>query len=197
MRNRGKLLVVGLGGIGSWLIHNLQHYKDIEQLPGLVLEAADPDIVEDKNIKYQNYLEEDILDYKADAIEARYEVVSYDHKILKTSQLSGYDCIISAVDNTTFRRMLFKHMDTLNTYWIDLRSEGQSIAFFTKHKANTLKKLLSTVKEDAENGSCQLEYQLEQNIIQGGNRIIAEIGAQLVLNWYRGEQNPSQYIQRF
>ncbi len=191
------VLIVGLGGIGSWWVNNIMHYKSVGQLEDVSFFGADPDTVEDKNIKYQNFKPEDILDYKADAIEARYKITTFDYAITRPDQMN-YDCIVCAVDSTSFRRLLFKTMAKLDTYWIDLRSEGQSIAFFTKHKDNTLEKMLGTISsEDLEDGSCQLEYELEKNIIQGGNRIIAEIGAQLLLNWHRGEQNPAKFIQRF
>lgn len=194
------VLIVGLGGIGSWFLHNVMHYKKVGQFRDTTFFGADPDIIEEKNTKYQNFKPESILDFKADAMEAFYGITSYDYAIEKPDQLQGYDCIVSAVDSTTFRRMMFNTLiqENNSTYWIDLRSEGQSIAFFTKSKENTLEKMLKTLPEqDLEGGSCQLEYELEQDIIQGGNRIIAEIGAQLLLNWSRKEQNPAQFIQRF
>lgn len=42
---------------------------------------------------------------------------------------------------------------------------------------------------DAENGSCQLKSDLERGIIQKGNKIVAMVGIQMLLNYLRGEKN--------
>lgn len=93
---------------------------------------------------------------------------------------------------------MFNHKP--DKYWIDLRSTGKLVAAYCKHSKLTYKDILQTVPEvDLENGSCQLKFELETGIVQGGNRIIAEIGAQLVLTWYRneGHTNPSKFTYNF
>ena len=108
-----------------------------------------------------------------------------------------FACIVSAVDNKTFREMMFRAAETMDFHWIDLRSEGRSIAYYVKHKKNTLDVMLGTLpKEGGEDGSCQLEYEKNAGIIQNGNKIIAEMGAQLLLNWQRNEASKPQYIDR-
>ena len=80
-------------------------------------------------------------------------------------------------------------------YWIDLRSEGRSIAAFTKNKVNDLDYMLSTLgNEDVNDGSCQRQWELDNDIIQNGNKIVAAIGAQYVLNYIRHENSPPQVI---
>ena len=82
-------------------------------------------------------------------------------------------------------------------YWIDLRSEGRSVAAFCKHKQNTLQTMLETVPEEVEDGSCQLAFEKSSGVVQNGNKIIAAVGAQYILNYRRGEANPPKFIATF
>ena len=61
-----KILIIGAGGIGSFLISFLDRI-------GLYnITVFDPDKVEKKNITYQNFLESDIGENKAKVMEKRY-----------------------------------------------------------------------------------------------------------------------------
>lgn len=196
-----KILIVGCGGIGSYLckeIRNLINHKQFG-FSTIDITLADDDTVDTKNLKYQNFEEIDITDYKAEILGDRYDFNYIIEKIIKDSTLDEYDVIIAAVDNKSFREMLFKWAEkNPEKYWIDLRSEGRSIAYFTKHKKNTLEKMLNTLKDTPEEGtSCQLAYELEKGMIQQGNKIIATIGSQLLLNYMRKDGNSFQYIGRF
>jgi len=191
-----KILVVGAGGIGSWLASHLYELETQGQLNGIDITFADDDTVDTKNLAYQNFEAEDVLDYKTESISARYGFGSTIDRIESDNVLNEYDCIISAVDNTKFRRILFKWANNSpEKYWIDLRSEGRSIAAFTKNKANGLDYMLSTLgNEDVNDGSCQRQWELDNNIIQNGNKIVAAIGAQYVLNYIRHDMSPPQVI---
>jgi len=194
-----KLLIVGQGGIGSVLSGHLHALEEIEQINDLHVTVCDDDLVELKNIKYQNFGPEDVTDFKVESISARYGFKALNKKITSEEDLKGYDCIVSAVDNVKFRKLLFEFVDkNPKIYWIDLRSEGRSVAAFTKSKKNTLEKMLETLPkdgDDSEGGSCQLKFELENNIIQQGNKIIAVIGSQMILNWLRKETNMPEFIQ--
>lgn len=196
-----KVLIVGAGGIGSWLCFFIHNLNEFHQFSNCSFTIADYDTVDLKNLKYQNFNKTDLTDYKAEVLGLRYKMDILVKKIEKEEELAKYDCIVSAVDGTAFRKLLFKFVykeENKNIYWIDLRSEGRTIAFYTKHPQNNLEKMLNTLPEnDKENGSCQLEFELENNIIQNGNKIVAAIGSQLLLNWYRNEFNPPQFSMRF
>ena len=71
-----KVLIIGAGGIGSFLIPLLKK-------TGLYsITVADPDIVEKKNLPYQNYGEEDIGDNKASLMHTRFKLKAcIPHKI--------------------------------------------------------------------------------------------------------------------
>ena len=65
-----KILVIGCGGIGSFLIPLLDKtglYK---------IEVYDPDIIEEKNISYQNFERVDINKNKAQVFDSRYPSVN-------------------------------------------------------------------------------------------------------------------------
>ena len=51
-----------------------------------------------------------------------------------------------------------------NKYFIDMRAEGRAISVFTKHKDNTLDFLKSTINVEKPSTSCQLKFELDNNI---------------------------------
>jgi len=179
MANNRDILIVGAGGIGSWLAQHLFQLQKHGQFPGCEFVFADDDTVETKNLSYQNFTEEDILEQKAESLNIRYLFTPMVKRITTAKEITGYDCVVSAVDNTAFRQLLFETLisdpiaDT-DPYWIDLRSESTMVSFFTKHEKNTCEAMLKTLNLDnpEDGGSCQLEWELNENRIQLGNRII-------------------------
>jgi len=193
------ITVVGAGGIGSWLAYFLYDLEKNGQLPDTGFTFYDDDVVEQKNVRYQNFETDDITDDKVESISARYGFVGVSERIEDISVIADSDCVICAVDNRDFREKLFTTFNTENSpYWIDLRSEGRSYAYYTKHLKNTTDILLATLpsgdEADINGGSCQLEWELSEGIIQQGNKIIAGIASQLILNWLRGEHNALKHI---
>lgn len=202
MANKRKLLIVGAGGIGSWLAFNIHNSIKHNQLTELIIDIYDDDTVDVKNIGYQNFSDIDLLESKAEAISIRYGLNSFNKRVDSEDILKKYDCIVSCVDNSIFRKLLFNYVfnneQGKESFWIDLRSEGTSVAGFTKNDSHTYESMLATLPdEDVLEGSCQLQWELENGIIQNGNKIIAAIGAQYILNWYRGDYSPHEFIMRF
>ena len=191
-----KILIVGAGGIGSFLarnLHELSSVDDWDQLPGLDINFVDDDTVDTDNLGYQCYETDEVIDDKVEALENKYLFKGFCERVESPDFFKGYDCIVSAVDNTSFRKMLFKYAaKNKDVYWIDLRSEGKIFSMYTKNKKNTLKKMLATIPEDKEGGSCQNEFEKSNGIIQTGNRIVAAYGAQAILNWFRGDYNVAE-----
>lgn len=193
-------LIIGAGGIGSWLIARLARLRDYNQLDVLdSLVVADYDEVEDKNLPYQNFDVDEIMDSKAMCLDARYGINGMHRKITDHTDLESFNIIICAVDNPKARKLVFEHCD-LNPekYFIDLRAEGTAVMAMTSDVDKSLKELIATLgNEDAGDKSCQLAYELEAGIIQVGNTIISEIGAQWLLNHLRGILNPVVFTQKF
>ena len=194
-----KILVIGAGGIGSWLLTRLYRLEQYNQLPeDCEITVVDSDIVEEKNFPYQNFNEGDQLDYKASMMEINYGFTSLVKRVETEEDLEGYDILVCAVDNPQTRRLIYNYCDKTKTFFIDLRAEGRSVWGITSDAEWSLEKLLSTVSsEDKEGSSCQLEYELSAGIIQLGNTIIAEVGSQWILNKIRDVKSPVMFTSRF
>ena len=115
-----KVLIIGAGGIGSFLIPLLVKTKLYD------ITVADPDIVEKKNLPYQNYEEDDISSNKSHIMARRYSVKNLPYAILTDLQLTGYDLVVSCVDNLSLRRTLYR---SKKCDWLDLRAQGRNAAF--------------------------------------------------------------------
>lgn len=194
-----EILIVGCGGIGSFVIKELNRLVLNEQISLDIanITIADFDIVELKNIKYQNFKVEDLGKNKAKVLSDKYFFNSIEEKIKTIEQLNPYDFIICCVDNAEARKLIFEYCFDNDKYFIDMRAEGRAIAIFTKVN-QTKKEMMNTLNFDKkESSSCQLGFELENNIIQQGNVIVASIGSQLVLNKLRKEDNKEKYIYYF
>ena len=121
-----KILIIGTGGIGSFLIQFLDKVGLYD------MTVADPDIVEKKNIPYQNFSEEEIGKKKVAAIN-RYDSVvkTSNFPILSEQQMKGYDLVICCVDNLGIRKTMYN----TSLKWLDLRAQGRNAALVS-HKAD-------------------------------------------------------------
>ena len=187
-----KILIIGCGGIGSWLIAEIAEAVRQEQIePRVKFDIADNDMVELRQINYQNFTVKDIGGNKAGVLAGRYKNQVFIHplkeRILNKKQLEGYDLIICCADNTVVRELLFRHCHDCNKDFIDLRSEGRYVMAFQKSNLET--DLATLDLQDKTNGSCQKDDELERGWIQKGNKIVAMVGIQMLLNYLRGEKN--------
>lgn len=194
-----NLLVIGAGGIGSWFIARLSRLQEHDQLHNLSITVADYDEIEEKNLPYQNFELDELMDTKSLALEARYGIVGLNDKIINDEQLDHYDIIVCAVDNPKARKLVFDHCEiNKNKYFIDLRSEGTATWGITSDAGWSTERLINSLGDlEADDKSCQLAYELESGIVQTGNIIIAEIGAQWLLNFLRKKKNPKVFSQLF
>lgn len=198
-----KVAIVGVGGIGSHLMDDINQLCAAGQFKNWHFHIYDDDVVEPKNLDYQRFKDEDMGLLKVTAVEqACLDILLFSsyNKRVNPEELKKMDIVVSCVDSGAWRRKFFDILGTSTSlkFWIDLRSEGRTVAAYTKHKTNTKEKLINTVQgADEENGSCQLDYELNKGIIQTGNRIIASIGVQYLLNFYHGETCAPEFLHRF
>lgn len=194
-----NILIVGVGGIGSYLTRELHKLLLNEQikLKENSITLLDFDEVEIKNIKYQNFNNADIGKNKAKVLSERYCLGCINAELTRDEQLKPYDFIICCVDNAQTRKLIFEHCFKNDKYFIDTRAEGRAVAIFTAHRDNDFIKLIETLPKNNERKSCQLSHELNNNIIQQGNIIVATMCSQLILNKLRGENNLAEYIYYF
>ena len=185
------ILIIGAGGIGSYFIEFLEDMVLKKQIPPNLYHIADFDGVETKNVRYQNFDASDVGKNKADVMKSKSKLKSMFVVIkekITADDLDAYDGFIICADNGRIRKEIFQHFkENPDKFFIDLRSEGRQIAFFTSAlKEEKLNETLNDLTLD-DSGSCQLKYEFDQGIIQFGNRIIASIGIQLLMNYMRDE----------
>lgn len=187
-----RTLIIGCGGIGSHLIEEICKSIEQEQIdPNMEFLIADNDLVEIEQIRYQNFTFEDAGFNKAQALAKRFKqfgITPIKDRIKSGKQLTGYDFIILCVDNDPTREMVIKHCFSKNIDFLDLRSSGRTISAFPKlEKASDNLKFVDS--NDAACYSCQDRNNLLMGRIDKGNKIIALIGVQMVLNHLRGMNN--------
>ena len=172
-----KILIIGAGGIGSYLIQYLQK-------TGLyTIDVYDPDKVEKKNITYQNFKEQDVGLHKVSVIKRNNPSVkkAESYLILTEGQISGYDLVVCCADNLVVRRLLYLS----DIKWLDLRAQGRNCALIS-HKMD--KNLFDTVLTGPDGSfSCQGEWDGKVKGIHFMQVVAAGMGAQWIQRWFNGE----------
>jgi molybdopterin/thiamine biosynthesis adenylyltransferase len=187
--NKRKILIIGVGGIGSYLTPILSQ-------TGLYdITISDPDIVEKKNFLYQNFCEAKLAvspsKKKVDALELKGNVNRNPYPILTTKQIDGYDLVICCADNLDARRLLYKQGfgESCMGKWLDLRAQGRNAALIS-YLAD--KKYSDTFLSGPEGSfSCQGEEFNKTNQpsdIHFMHTAIAGFAAQWIQRWFNGEQ---------
>ena len=174
-----KILIIGTGGIGSFLVQFLDKVKLYD------ITVADPDIVEQKNLTYQNFTKGHVGQNKASVMMDSYESVNSFSKypILTQKQMNGYDLIICCVDNLGVRRTLYN----TSLKWLDLRAQGRNCALVS-HKADP--KMYDMLLAGEEGSfSCQGDsWDGTNKGVQFMQIAIAGIGAQWIQRYFNDEQ---------
>ena len=174
-----KILVIGAGGIGSFLIPLLDKV-------GLYhITVADPDKVETKNLPYQNFTTDDVGENKASVMGNRYRSImgGSQFPILTEKQMQGYDLVICCVDNLSVRRTLYN----TTVKWLDLRAQGRNAALVS-HKADPKMYDMLLAGKDG-SFSCQGDsWDGTNKGVHYMQVAIAGLGAQWIQRWFNGEE---------
>ena len=135
MNKKRKILIIGVGGIGSYLAEYLAKTELYH------ITVADPDVVERKNITYQNYFEEDIGKKKVDALDLQHDYKRIPFEIITDLQLNKgkYGLIVCCADNLDVRRLVYRQgfQSECSLKWLDLRAQGRNgalISYLTDSK---------------------------------------------------------------
>ena len=172
-----KVLIIGAGGIGSFLIPLLDKVKMYD------ITVADPDKVETKNLTYQNFNEDDVNYYKVEALaNAGIKMKFSKFPILTVKQMQGYDLVVCCVDNLSVRRTLYNS----NIKWLDLRAQGRNGAFVT---SDADPKMYDSLLAGPDGSfSCQGDsWDGSNSGVHFMQVVIAGIGAQWIQRWFNKE----------
>ena len=175
-----KIMIIGAGGIGSFLVSFLDRIGLYD------ITIYDDDLVENKNLTYQNYGLVDVGDKKVDAIVRKSSNVTGEpYFVLVKEQLANYDLVVCCADNLAVRRLLYKegHGEDIENKWLDLRSQGRNAALISYKTDPTL---MDSMLEGPEGSfSCQgTDWEGEAEGIDAMHIAIAGAATQWIQKWF-------------
>jgi hypothetical protein len=202
--NLGDIAIIGAGGIGSWFCETLYHLILGKQIDYTAIHVYDPDVVEKKNLKHQKFFAREVGVHKALIVSAR----MVDARNLETfttrfeeKHLGDYQTYIICADNAGVRRLVYEHVYGVNTpahankHFLDMRCEGRKYMICTH--ACDKETLLASLGADSTSTvgrSCQLASDTLQSRIQCGPWAVSAVGAQILLDMYRGTPLPDGIV---
>jgi molybdopterin/thiamine biosynthesis adenylyltransferase len=193
------IAIIGAGGIGSFFCDVLARMIRQRQLEDIRLENVvvfDFDVVENGNLRHQDYYSRDLSAPKSAVMAVRHKFAEKYAKF-QEEHLNDFQIFILCADNPGVRRIVYEHCKKAkNKRFIDMRSEGEMTALFTHREDHKI--LMGSLGKDSkseEGRSCQLPQDTEAGKIQLGNICIAPMGMQVLLKMFRGERFPKSIIQ--
>jgi hypothetical protein len=182
-----KILIIGAGGIGSHLIPFLSKIGLYD------ITVYDDDKVEEKNLTYQNFNDEDIGNVKVNCFE--FMVTPQPYQVLVEGQLQGYDLVICCADNLAVRRLLYRqgYGDSAKIKWLDLRAQGRNAALISyKVDENLVDALLAGPDGSF---SCQGEdWDGSPEEINTMHICIAGAATQWIQRWFNDNDNVTDKV---
>ena len=178
-----KLLVVGLGGIGSQLTELMVPALEISGL-NVELHLMDNDVVDESNLAHQRFSREDKDSPKVEALQQRYQryqqvkTIAHNNNLTTPSQLKGYDIIVVAVDRQEPRNLVHSS----DAHWVDLRCQGDGWMLID---SETHTSILNKIPNNKQPVGCQLPGAIESGNIEFGFAAVAALGAQWVMQKIR------------
>ena len=178
-----KILVVGLGGIGSQLTELVVPALNISQF-NVELNFMDGDIVENNNLAHQRFSSEDEDSPKVEVLQQRYQryehvkTIAHNNNLTSQSQLADYDIIVVAVDRQEPRNLVHGS----DAHWVDLRCQGDGWLLID---SDTNRSIVSSIPNNKQPVGCQLPGAIESGNIEFGFAVVAALGAQWVMQKIR------------
>ena len=197
MRN---IMIIGAGGIGSYLVDFLSRINTNEYERGkrmlYDITVYDSDVVESKNLGYQNYSPDDVGRNKSDCLADKYRSVNSEpFDVLVESQLSkNFDLIVCCVDNLATRRLVYKlgFGNAAKVKWLDLRSQGRNAALFSYKAEESM--LTEALNGEDGSFSCQAsDWNGTGKQINTMHMVIAAMGAQWIQRWFVNNDDVAEY----
>lgn len=180
-----KIAFIGAGGIMSNFTKYFLEMIDLfDKKEDIYVKIFDYDIVEEKNIKRsnQNFVVEDLMLPKAEALSLKYKDFGIDFenvKIDKTTinKLENFNDIILGVDNHECRMIVYKFCLDKEKWLIDMRAQGTIWGYTIVDGTYNMEHYMNTIFKNEEinkrKGSCQLESDVKTDNYQNANKTIA------------------------
>ena len=165
---RIKILVVGLGGIGSQLTELVVPVLSISNF-SIELTLMDGDVVEPSNLAHQRFTITDLNQPKVIQLAKRYEsfgniaVASRVENLISADQLKGYDIVVVAVDRDTPRNLVH----SCTAHWVDLRCQGDGWLLLDNNTDESVRRQIPTNQHPV---SCQMPGAIENGNIELARR---------------------------
>lgn len=189
-RMNRRVMIIGAGGIGSFLTQFLQRL-------GYRITVFDEDSVERKNLTYQNFFESDVGEKKVECLADRnYNTVANGsiadepYHVLTEKQLLGFDLVICCADNLAVRRLLYRQGfgSEAKIKWVDLRAQGRNAALIS-YKIDP-KMMDAFLAGDEGSFSCQsVEWDGSPQGVDCMNIAIAGIATQWIQKWFNNNDD--------
>lgn len=190
---KNKSILIGTGGIGSYTVQYIDRLIELNQIKNWEFHCYDNDIVEKKNILYQNFETSDIDSYKTEALSMRYFNLSFYNKRVTLKDLQNYNLVVLCADNHVIRREAYQNYIENNIPFIDSRANGKTIGLFSSDTTDYLK----TIDSSTKSSSCQNPFQIEKQEIEFGNVVIAVVLVQALLEYTRKKRLPDDFMKTF
>lgn len=171
-----RVLIVGLGGIGSNLL-DLVVPVFVKTDKPIEIYLMDNDVIDESNLAHQKFTLQEIGLNKVDALVKKFtlakkiKLIPIVERLLNNNQLIDYDLIIVAVDNNLPRKLVHESKST----WVDLRCQGDGWIIIDSETDNTI---IAKLPKQNQPTSCQLPGSIETGNIEFGFAAVAAIGAQ-------------------
>lgn len=188
-----RVICVGVGGIGSYFAEHIDKLIELKQIKEMDFTFFDDDIIEVKNMLYQNFDTNDIDSYKTEALEMKLFNIAFERKRVKREDLKSYDLVVLCADNNIIREDAWYNWEQYKIPFIDSRANGKTVGIFSSNTEN----YLSTLSSSKESTSCQNPFQIERKEIEFGNVVIASILAQGLLTYSRTKKLPNDFMTNF
>ncbi len=179
-----KILIIGLGGIGSNLVELVVPVlKRCEVAAEIHL--MDSDDVESNNLGHQRFTVTDIdypkvkvLSERYDQVESSVRIIAHEEDLRDSSQLQGWDIVVVSVDRPLPR--LLVHASGVP--WLDLRCMDGGLMALTYEESE---QLVRTMTPDHEPKGCVSKEAFEAGNIQFGFAAAAAYGAEWLFQCLR------------
>jgi hypothetical protein len=171
-----NVMIIGAGGIGSFLIPLLDKVGIYD------ITVYDPDIVEEKNLTYQNFTQADLEKKKVHAMAERYNIDAQPYMVLTAGQLKGFDLVVCCADNLDIRRTMYNS----DVKWLDLRAQARNAAMISHLEDPKLYNVFTSGPDGS--FSCQgNSWEGKPEGVNFMQVVIAGYGVQWMQRWFNGD----------